>query len=154
VKALLQAKRTAGYSANTVRLVKASLSAILTDATDDGHVPVNVTLGAGRRKGRAQTPATGEQIRPLTRAERDRFMVAAARDWRTSTLFETLFKAGLRPGEGMALRPDDLDLKGFKIRVQRSLTDDGDEKGTKTGRSRVVDMTPSWRRPFAATWRG
>jgi hypothetical protein len=62
VKALLQAKRTAGLAANTVRLIKASLSTVLSDAVDDGYVPVNVALGTGRRKGKAQAPAAAEQI--------------------------------------------------------------------------------------------
>jgi hypothetical protein len=64
VKALLAAKRAdrlrksdsqaerIGYSKNTVRLIKAALSTVLSDAVDEGYIPTNPAFGAGRKRGK------------------------------------------------------------------------------------------------------
>jgi len=66
-----------------------------------------------------------------------------------ATLVSVLAYAGLRPGEALALRWSDID--GDTIRVSRSLSF-GDEKATKTGRSRMVPMLAALRWDLAS-WR-
>jgi hypothetical protein len=47
VKDLLAARRAAGLGKNTVRLVRATLSVLFSDAVEDGLVPVNPAAGVG-----------------------------------------------------------------------------------------------------------
>jgi integrase-like protein len=117
IKALLAAKRSdrlqksdsqlerTGYSKNTVRLIKAALSTVLSDAVDEGYIPTNPAFGAGRKrgkKGEAMTQAERlQKIRPMSWDHRDAFLTAAASDRRHHALFVTPVKAGLRPGEGL-----------------------------------------------------
>jgi len=49
--------------------------------------------------------------------------------------------AGLRPSEGRALKPSDIDFVGRRIRVERSATLGGMIKNTKTGETRWVDLS-------------
>src|ERR1051325_5354003 len=48
---------------------------------------------------------------------------------------------GVRPGEGRALKPGDIDFMGRRIRVERSATLGGRIKNTKTGETRWVDLS-------------
>jgi integrase len=138
-------KAPAGYSKNTVRLIKAALSTVLSDAVDDGYVPTNPAFGAGRKRGRrAETLTASERlqkIRPLSWEDRDVLLTAAASSRRYHALFSVLLKAGLRPGEAFALTPADLDLKRQTIRVERAATMGGRIKDTKTHEVRNVDLT-------------
>jgi integrase len=136
----------AGYSKNTVRLIRAALSTVLSDAVDDGYLATNPAFGAGRKRGKKAEALTQaerlQKIRPLSWKDRDALLSEAASDRRHSVLFATLVKAGLRPGEGFALKPMDIDFKNQTLRVERAATDDGQVKDTKTHEARTVDLTP------------
>jgi len=135
-----------GYSKNTVRLIKAALSTVLSDAVDDGYLETNPAFGAGRKRGKKADALTQaerlQKIRPLSWTDRDALLAEAASDRRHHALFATLAKAGLRPGEGFALKPMDIDFKNQTLRVDRAATDDGRAKDTKTHETRTVDLTP------------
>ena len=150
IKGLLMSKRAArlrpnkgepsqyearsGCAKNTVRLIKAALSSVLTDTIDDGYLETtNPACSAGRKRRTAPTPV---EARPLSWEQRDALLAAAASDRRHHALFSVLAKAGLRPGEGMALKPGDVDFRNLSIRVERSVTDGGRVKGTKTHEAR------------------
>jgi integrase len=165
VKDLLAARRAAGLSKNTVRLVRATLSVLFSDAVEDGLVPVNPAAGVGgrgRKKGDAVTgaerrqkirPMTGEQLAAFLAAVDGRRGIEAAeagreardaeirRDRRDYALFLTLADAGLRPGEALGLKWDDVDLVDRTLNIQRALARGGQVKATKTGESRRVDLT-------------
>lgn len=135
-----------GYSKNTVRLIKAALSSMLSDAVDDGYLATNPAFGAGRKKGGRRADALTkaealEKIRPLSWEDRDAFLAAAAPSRRYHALFALLFKTGLRPGEAFALKPDDVDLKNRTVRVERAVTMAAHVKDTKTHETRTVDLT-------------
>jgi len=141
-----EAPASGGYSKNTVRLIRAALSTVLSDAVDDGYLTTNPAFGAGRKRGKRAEALTQaerlQKIRPLSWADRDTLLAAAASDRRHYPLFATLAKTGLRPGEGFALRPMDIDFKNQTLRVERAATDDGQIKDTKTHEIRTVDLTP------------
>ncbi len=145
IKLFLGEKLRQGYAKNSIRLMKAALSALLSDAADDGIIPANPAFQIGRRKAsRADrlTPAERVQkVRPMTWEQRDAFLAAAAGDRPYGTLFQVLAKAGLRPGEGFALKPGDLDLRERTMRVERAWSL-GRLKPTKTYEERTVDLTP------------
>jgi integrase len=144
IKAFLAEKRGQGHSKNSVRLMKAPLSALLSEAVDDGIIPVNPALQLGRRLGNRADKLTQservQRIRPMTWEQRQAFLDAAASERRHFALFATLVYGGLRPGEGFALRPDDLDFRQRLIRVERAWSH-GQEKDTKTHGQRAVDMS-------------
>jgi len=134
-----------GYSKNTVRLIKAALSTVLSDAVDDGYLETNPAFGAGRKRGKRAEALTQaerlQKIRPMSWHDRDAFLAASARRHRYHALFAVLAKAGLRPGEAFALQPGDLDLKARTLRVERAVTIGARVKDTKTHDVRTVDLT-------------
>ena len=75
IRALLGSLRTSGKSANTVRLVKATLSIVLGDAAEDHVIAHNPVLGLSRKNRRRPdqvAPSEAhENIRPFTPAGLD-----------------------------------------------------------------------------------
>ena len=145
IKAFLAQKRGKGYAKNTVRLMRAPLSTMLSDAVDDGIIMANPAFQVGRRKtNRADKLTAAERIqkvRPMTWEQRDAFLAAAAAEPRYTTLFSLLAKTGVRPGEGFALQPGDIDWGERTVRVERAWNL-GRVKPTKTYEDRTVDLTP------------
>jgi integrase len=144
VKALLNTKRTKGYTPNGVRLMKAALSSMLTDAVDDELIEANPALQVGRKKRRAGLVTAADRVRaikPMTWEQRTLLLDAAMIEPRWGALFATLAKAGLRPGEAFGLRPDDLDFREQTISVERAVSY-GRIKSTKTYERRTVDLSP------------
>jgi integrase len=145
VRALLKAKRAEGYAKNTVRLMRAALSTVLTDAVEEDLIDVNPCLQLGRGKKRhAGTVAPGDlqqHIRPMDWAQLAAFRAEAAKpEWRAyQALFETMALAGLRPGEALALQPGDLDFGRGLLRVVRAVSG-GRIKATKTGETRALHL--------------
>ena len=125
--------------------MKAALSVMLSDATDDGIIAANPALQLGRRKAsRADKLSPAERlqkVRPMTWEQRDAFLEAAKPLRRYYPLFATLAKTGLRPGEAFALRPGDLDFGARTLRVERAVSL-GRLKPTKTYEERAVDVSP------------
>jgi integrase len=144
IKVFLAEKRAKGYAKNTVRLMRVTLSALLSDAVDDGIIMANPAFGLGRRKAsRADrlTPAERiQKVRPMNWEQRDAFP-GAVKNPRYSTRFELLAKAGLRPGEAFALQPGDIDWRNRVIRVERAWNLQRIEP-TKTYEERTVDLSP------------
>src|SRR5262249_44021345 len=110
VRTLLASKRSEhygsvdkrrAYSKNTVRLIRAALSTVLTDAVDDEYLVTNPAYNTGRKTRRADRITEADRlatIRPLTRDE----MAALLRVTATHplhALWAILPKAGARPGE-------------------------------------------------------
>jgi site-specific recombinase XerC len=103
VKAFLARKRSRGYAKNSVRLMRAALSAMLSDAVDDGIIVANPALQLGRRTASRADKLTSaerlQKVRPMTWEQRDAFLAAAAVEKLYSALFLLLAKAGLRPAK-------------------------------------------------------
>jgi integrase len=147
IKALLAHKLSDGLSKNTVRLIRATLSVMLGDAVEDGIILINPAQGIGRR-GRRQADAISQserqkKIRPLSHEQLATLLATArARSSRRDyTLFLTLADTGLRPGEALALRWEDVDDVARSLRIERAVSG-GRVKATKTEETRIVDLTP------------
>jgi integrase len=146
IKELLAAKRAAGMAKDSVRLIRATISALFAEAQDAELVDSNPAARTGRARGR-KTPdglsahERRQRIRAMTVEQLAVFLEAAAGD-RHSLLWLTLADTGMRPGEAFALHWTDIDVATRQITVERSVERGGKIKSTKTGASRTVDLTP------------
>lgn len=132
------------FAPNTVRLMKAALSVVLSDAVDDGLIEQNPCRyqGGRRRAGSMSKAQRNERIRPMDEGERGRFL-SEARGKYHGVLFELLLKTGLRPSEAYGLQLVDVDWQKRTIRVERSIElNTRKVKETKTEEARNVDLSP------------
>lgn len=146
IRGILAAKQQAGLSVNSVRLIRAVISTILTDAAEEGLIPINPVLGQ-RRKRRA-SQVSGPEVHPFAWDQKQSFeqlLDQMEREGLLSPTYAMLFhmylKTGMRPGEGRALKPGDIDFMGKRIRVERSATLNDIIKNTKTGETRWIDLS-------------
>jgi integrase len=145
VKQLLATKRAQGLSKNSVRLIRATLSAMFAEALDDGLVKVNPATAIARHRGSSVDGITQTDrqaaIRPFGDEEVAAFLdTAKAVSFDFHVLFLTMFRTGMRPGEVRALRWSDIDLNRREILIERAFSDNA-LSTTKTGEPRRVDMS-------------
>ncbi len=129
----------AGLSASTVHKMHAILHKALSQAVRWHMVPRNVTEAV-----RPPRPAPKE-MRPLSTEETRRLLRAACGE-RLEALYVLAVTTGMRQGELLALRWQDVDLKNGTLSVRRTLTRDGGrviigEPKTKKSR-RSISLTP------------
>jgi len=140
VKRLLVEKHEKGLSKDTIRLIRATISAMYAAAVDDGVAVVNPAALPRRAKALGRSPKA--DIRPLSETELAAFLDAAqktAPDY--YPFFLLLARAGLRPGEARALKWSDVDLANRKLTVAHSLSEAAEIEETKTSAKRYVDMS-------------
>lgn len=131
-------------SAATVKKMHVVLRKALAQAVSDGLIPRNAADGV--RPPRVSAP--GEEINPLDSEECDAFL-EASRGERFEALYVLAIHCGLREGELLALRWEDMDLDSGKpaLLVRRTLTRGEDGRGwvvgasTKSGKGRRVRLT-------------
>jgi len=153
---LQSAKNAQGrpFAKNSLRLFKAALSTVLSDAVDDELLLVNPVMQLGRSKKQSPTRMTTtdlvSRIRPMSWDQAKTFeqtIHALHRDQRLdvryATLLLVLLKTGLRPSEALALKVGDLDLVKRTVHVERAATTGGQVKATKTNEVRDVDLSAS-----------
>lgn len=122
-------KHEAGLSPNTVRLIRAVLRRALRHAERQGKVSRNVAaLVDGVR-----VPKPQKRALALDEAQR---LLATAQADRLGALYATLLELGLRLGEALGLRWDDVDLEGGALTITRRLDRSGSTAETKTQGSR------------------
>src|SRR5262249_15082668 len=86
--------------------------------------------------------ARQETIKAMDRAQLAAFLAASRADEpRYAPLFLTLARTGLRLGEALALRWEDIDLGKRELRVERSLAARGRIDTPKSGHGRTVDVS-------------
>lgn len=140
VKRLLVEKHERGLSKDTIRLIRATISAMYAAAIDDGVAIVNPATLPRRAKALGRSPNAG--IRPLSESELVAFLLTAQKqDPVYYPLFLLLARAGLRPGEARALKWTDVDLENRKLTVAHSLSEVGEIEDTKTSATRYVDIS-------------
>ena len=145
IKGFLAKKRAMGLGRNSVRLIRATLSVMLSDAADDSILLANPALNLGRRgRSRPDRLSASDRtanIRPMSQEQLGTFLAAARRDTPVyAPLFLLLAHTGMRPGEAFALKWTDVDFANGRIRVERALAV-GQIETTKTGVTRTVDMS-------------
>jgi integrase len=117
-----------GLSARTVQYTHAVLHRALKQAMRWGLVLRNVCEDVNRPQ------LKRDEIQPLDR-DQTRRLLQAAKDDRLYALYVVAVTAGLRPGEILALRWNDVDLEAGTLRINRALSDN-EFAAPKTPRSR------------------
>lgn len=145
IKAFLAGKLET-HRRNSVRIMHATIRAMLNAAVDDALIVANPADKLGRSLQLvAKTKVRQEQIKAMDRAQRDRFLATAhtIEPW-YAPMWEVQVLSGLRPGETYALQEADLDLDTATARITRTLADDGQSVDTPKGnRGRDIDLRPA-----------
>lgn len=114
VQAFLNSKQDGGLSSRTVQYLHAILRKALNDAVKHQLISRNVAK-------LVDPPAVQEkEVEPLTPAEARTFLEFVAGD-RAECLITVALSLGLRQGEALALRPEDVDIEKGKLRISYAL---------------------------------
>lgn len=125
----------------TIARVHATLRKALNDAVRAQRLPFNPAT-------HVELPAQpAHEVRPWEAAELGRFLDATERD-RLGSLYEVLAMTGIRRGEALGLRWQDVDLDKGVLRIRQQLVDSGragvgpsfGPPKTRSGEGRIVDL--------------
>ena len=140
VRGLYREKLDSGLSPRTVQYIHVTLKKALSQAVDDGLIPRNPAAPV-----KAPRPSRKE-IRPLTQEQARAFLDAAGEAGdRFEALYVVAVHCGLRQGELLGLRWQDVDLETGALQVRRMLSESR-ERGhifepPKNGKGRNVRLT-------------
>ena len=118
VRGLYREKLDAGLAPRSVLHIHRTLSKALKQATDDGLIPRNAAVSVKPPRSRS------EEMQPLSRNQVQTFLDTVRGD-RMEALYVLAVTAGLRQGELLALKWEDVDLEGTNptLEVRRSLSE-------------------------------
>ncbi len=132
VRGFYREKLGSDLSPATVHKMHVVLHKALDQAVSDGLIPRNTAKGV-------KIPQTGrKEIQPLTQ-EQAKALLEAARGDRLEALYLLAIATGLRQGELLALKWEDVELEDAVLRVRRTLTRTGGKVALgppKTNKSR------------------
>jgi len=138
IKDFLLEKVNQGFGKSTVGQMKSIISGVLDKALDEEIIPANPTHGLGKF---IKTKGLENTIDPLTVDELQVLLDTAKEHYpRQYPLMLLLARTGLRIGEALALKWEDVDFKGRFIDVQRTVYK-GKIGSPKSGKKRKVDMS-------------
>jgi integrase len=132
VQRFYRAKLDSGLSTATVHKLHVVLHKALKQAVRWGLIPRNVADDVDPPK------VHKEEVHPLTN-EQARKLLDTVKGDRLEALYVTAVQSGLRQGELLALRWEDVDLQACTLQVRRTLTRDGGKLAvgpTKTSKGR------------------
>ena len=140
VRGLYREKLDAGLSPRTVQYVHVTLHKALKQAVMDGLIPRNATEAV-------KPPQVRREEMRLLEPEQVKTLLEAARGDRLEALYVLAVTTGLRQGELLGLKWEDVDLEEGTLRVRRTLATakDGPQlTAPKTkGSRRTVSLTQS-----------
>lgn len=114
IRGLYRSKSDAGLSPRTVQYIHVTLHKALKQAVNDGLIPRNVTEAV------KPPQLHREEIKPLT-VEQVKVLLEAVHGDRFETLYVIAVTAGLRQGELLGLKWEDIDLERKILQVRRTL---------------------------------
>ena len=117
LRTLYRERLDAGLSPRTVQLVHVTVRRALGQATKDGLLPRNVAEVVDAPR------VVNKQMQPLT-SEQSRVLMEAAKGDRHEALYVLAVTTGLRRGELLGLKWEDIDLEAAVLRVRRALASD------------------------------
>jgi integrase len=139
VRGLYREKLDAGLAPRRVLHIHGTLSKALKQATDDGLIPRNAASSV-----KPPRPHS-EEMQPLSR-DQVRIFLDTVRGDRMEALYVLAVTAGLRQGELLALKWEDVDLEGANptLEVRRSLSETRGRRSfvtPKSGRGRHLRLS-------------
>jgi integrase len=139
VKRFIAEKLESGLSRSRVMVLLTVLNAVLNSAVEDGHLAANPASRLGHVMKMKKGPL--KEIHPLAREELALFLATVQEHFPASyPLFLLLARTGMRFGETLALKWQDIDLHGGFIDVRRSWRRKR-LSTPKSGKGRHVDMS-------------
>ena len=154
IKALLIEKLRSGLARDSVRLIHATLRALLNAAVDDEIIAANPSVRLGKAL-RLATPASRrqEEIKALDRDQLATLLAAARETGGTiQLLLLVMARTGVRVGEARALRWEDLDFNHSEARIERAVSSIGVISTPKSGHGRTVDLSRGVVRVLRDEW--
>ncbi len=140
VKDLLAALVTKGLAKKSVSNIRQALHTCLAEAVEDGLLVANpATRGKGRTLRLAPTRAERARRVKAFAADELRAFLEAASGSPGGDLFRLMAFTGVRLGEALALRWEDVDLVRRQLHVRRGWTR-SQIQPTKSGHERAVDI--------------
>jgi integrase len=137
VRSLYREKLDSGLAPRTVLHIHRTLSKALKQAADDGLIPRNPA-------GPVKPPQPRrEEIRPLSRDQVRTFLNTVSGD-RLEALYVLAVTAGLRQGELLGLKWEDVDLEARTLQVRRTLSETRGRRSfepPKSGRGRSLRLS-------------
>ena len=138
IKRFIIEKQAGGLSANSVKIILSYFSSILSEAVDDEFISLNPATGVRKVIGKGEPL----EISPLSATELNTFLETAEKHFLEHyPMILLLARTGMREGEAIGLKWDDIDFNGRFIEVKRSYSK-GNFSPTKNRKSRRVDMSP------------
>lgn len=137
VRGLNREKLDSGLAPRTVQYIHRTLRKALKQAVSDGLIPRNA---AGSVK--PPQPRT-EEIRPLNREQVQVLLEAVSGD-RIEAIYVVAITAGLRAGELLGLKWEDVDLEAGMLQVRRTLSEARSGRifeAPKSGKGRRIRLT-------------
>ena len=139
VRGLYQEKLDDGLAPRTVQYIHTTLRKALKEAVQDGLIPRNAADAV-----KAPRPAKKE-INPLAPEQAKAFLEVASGN-RFQTLYVLAIHCGLREGELLGLKWDDLNLEAGTLSVRRTLSETKEVgrifEPPKNGKGRSIRLTP------------
>src|SRR5215211_2210705 len=139
VRGLYQEKLDDGLAPRTVQYIHTTLRKALKEAVQDGLIPRNAADAV-----KAPRPAKKEN-NPLTLEQARTFLEVVSGD-RFEALYVLAIHCGLREGELLGLKWDDLDLEAGTLSVRRTLSETKELgrifEPPKNGKGRSIKLTP------------
>jgi integrase len=136
---LIAACRSTGLSPKSIENICRTVSSILSQAVEDGHLSANPAFRLGRYY--RQADHAKPEIQPLDREEVQRFLdLARQQTPREYPLFLCAVRTGMRLGELLGLQWGDVDFRGRFLEVRRNRVA-GRTTTPKNGKKRRVDMS-------------
>jgi integrase len=139
VRGLYREKLDSGLAPRSVLHIHRTLSKALKQATDDGLIPRNAAASVKPPQARR------EEMQPLSRDQVGMFLDTVKGD-RMEALYVLAITSGLRQGELLALKWEDVDLEGANptLEVRRSLSETRGRRSfvtPKSGRGRHLRLS-------------
>ncbi len=137
VRGLYRERLDSGLSARTVQYAHTTLNKALKQAVADGLIPRNAA--ASVKSPRLRRP----EAKPLNR-EQVRKLFNAVSGHRLEALYVVAVTAGLRQGELLGLRWEDVDLERGMLQIRRTLSEARSGRlfeAPKSGRGRQIRLT-------------
>ena len=135
IRRLYRSMLDAGKATRTVQYAHTLLKRALAQAVMDGLIPRNAAEAVRPPK------LKRDEIQPLN-ADQVRALLDAS-DERSRALYTVAVRAGMRPGEILALRWSDVDLEAGTVQINRALSE-GEFSTPKTPRSRRrISLSPA-----------